>query len=74
MESITGTSVQPSLSAELAASVIKDTTGAQLINKTLEQLNAVAAQSGTMSNAAAQQFQQEALSAAGIGSKLNIIA
>ena len=73
MESITGAGVQPSISAEVAAGVIKDTTGAQLITMTLDKLNTGMALSGPVVNPD-HQFQKDMLNAAGIGTKLDTIA
>lgn len=71
MENIAG--VQASFAAEAITSAIKDTTGAQLITKTLEKLNANTALSGSAVNSD-YQFQKDVLNAAGIGNKLDAIA
>jgi len=53
--------------------VIKDTTGAQLISKTLDKMNTVQSLSGPKVNAN-YQFQKDVMAAAGIGTKLNVTA
>ena len=70
MESILGAAAQASISAEAIASIIKDDAGAQLINKTLEKLNAGMAISGPVIDSD-YQFQKVVLNAAGIGNKLD---
>lgn len=57
----------------MATSAIKDTTGAQLISKTLDKMNTAQSMSGPKINAD-YQFQKDVLSAAGIGNKLDTIA
>ena len=54
-----------------AGSVIKDTTGAQLISKTLDRMNTAQTLSGPKVDAG-YQFQKDVLSAAGIGNSLDL--
>ncbi|CAK7029126.1 MAG: hypothetical protein DELT_02707 [Desulfovibrio sp.] len=63
MDSISGTASQ-------AQGVLKDTTGAQLISKTLDRMNTAQSLTGPKVNAD-YQFQKDVLSAAGIGTKLD---
>ena len=66
--------MQSIVGAEVLASVLKDTTGAQIITKTLDKLNPGTALPGAAINTD-QQFQRDMLlNAAGIGNKLNTIA
>ena len=57
-------------SGAVAARVIKDSTGAQLIAKTLDKLNAWPGMSGSQLNPD-YQFQKDVLNAAGIGKQLD---
>lgn len=67
MESIVGAGVQTSFSAGALAGAIKDTTGFQIINKTLERINPGQAVNSDY------QFQKAVLNAAGIGNNLDTI-
>ncbi|MDL2210833.1 hypothetical protein LJC26_08545 [Desulfovibrio sp. OttesenSCG-928-O18] len=60
-----------SSAASIAAGAIKDTTGAQVITKTLDKMNTAQTMSGPKIDAG-YQFQKDVLSAAGIGNSLNI--
>ena len=71
MESIMGN--QASFSAGAAAGVLKDTTGAQIISKTLANVNVGAGGPGSAADPN-HQFQKDVLAAAGIGNKLDAIA
>ena len=73
MEDIAGSGVQASIAGEAASSAIKDTTGAQLISKTLDKLHTGMTLSGPVVNPD-YQFQKDVLNAAGIGNKLDIVA
>lgn len=66
MDGIQGTNA----AASVTASAIKDTTGAQLISKTLDKMNTGMTLTGPKVNAD-YQFQKDVLSAAGIGAKLD---
>lgn len=57
----------------MAAGAIKDTTGAQVVSKTLDKLNTAQGMGGPKVNAD-YQFQKDVLNAAGIGNKLDTIA
>ena len=70
MEGITF-SVSAGGAASAAAGAIKDTTGAQLITKTLDLLDTGMSLSGPVANAE-HQFRKDVLAAAGIGGTLEI--
>ena len=59
------------LAAGAAAGAIRDTTGAQVITKTLDKLNTYSTLSGPMTDAN-YQFQKDVLSAAGLGQNLDM--
>ena len=67
-----GITAQASISAEVIASAVKDSTGAQIINKTLEQLNTGMAAAGSVVTPD-YQFQKDVLNAAGIGNRLDTV-
>ena len=68
MDGIQGMNTAAVASATKGA--IKDTTGAQLITKTLDKMNTAQTLSGPKVNAD-YQFQKDVLNAAGIGNKLD---
>ena len=70
MESIAGATAQVAIATEAFTGAIKDTTGAQLINKTLDKLNTGTALSGAVVNPD-QQFQKDVLNGMGIGANLD---
>lgn len=57
----------------LAEGVIRDTTGAQVITKTLDRMNTVPTLSGSAIDSG-YQFRKDVLSAAGVGNALNVEA
>ncbi|MDR2503715.1 MAG: hypothetical protein LBD82_04950 [Deltaproteobacteria bacterium] len=61
---------QADASGAMAAQVIKDSTGAQLVAKTLDKLNAGPGVAGGQPNQD-YQFQKDVLNAAGIGRQLD---
>lgn len=63
--------VQAELSGSVAAQAIKDSTGAQLISKTLDKLNAGPGVAGPQLEQE-YQFQKDVLNAAGIGTQLDV--
>ncbi len=69
MDAVQGTNA----AAALAQGAIKDTTGAQLINKTLDRMNTGMSVGGPQTDAG-YQFQKDVLAAAGIGAMLDKIA
>lgn len=73
MDGIQGSSGAVNAAASLAASVIKDSTGAQLISKTLDKMNTGLTAAGPKVNAD-YQFQKDVLNAAGIGTKIDTVA
>ncbi len=58
------------MSGSIAADVIKDATGAQLITKTLDKMNTMQTGSGPQLNPD-YDFQKTVLNAAGLGTKLD---
>ncbi|MDL2285129.1 hypothetical protein LJB93_00105 [Desulfovibrio sp. OttesenSCG-928-F07] len=62
--------IQAESSGSALAQTIKDSTGAQLITKTLDKLNTAQTLSGPAVNAD-YQFQKDVLQAAGLGTKLD---
>ncbi len=61
------------ISGAVAAGALKDTTGAQVISKTLDKLNSVPNGTGGMKLNADYDFQKTVLNAAGIGNKLDSV-
>lgn len=59
--------------AAMTQSALKDTTGAQLISKTLDKMNTSMSLSGPKIDAG-YQFQKDVLGAAGIGTRLDTVA
>lgn len=70
MTGIQGTDATASAAAGATAGAIKDTTGAQLISKTLDKMNTFQTLSGPKVDSG-YQFRKDVLSASGIGTMLN---
>lgn len=72
MDSISGAGAQLSMVAGALAGAIKDSTGAQVVNKTLEHMNQ--GQNQGQMGGVSTDFQTTVLNAAGIGTKLDTVA